>query len=249
MYCMFYLWPLMIQDEMMTLQLICWRLAIMSGCLRPSSGEGLTTPSTARRQQVLRHAAASHVALSGLLERPVYFSSASSVLSDIEQHLNDAGKKQARWRGMTDMASSSQRLSAGSTASIEEAIHVSLLCRELHALEDGVLAKGSSALQELRQRASDLEQELAAGAQTCRHAKEDLATSQRAVLAKSAALERAETETVREKSRCGALMKQLAEVQGERYIAVRRLESEVAGRADVQARLTQTEQTLTSSRE
>ena len=192
----------------------------------------------------MRAAAASHVALSGLLERPLSLSSASAVLSDLEHHLSDAGRKQARWRD--ELGATSQRLSgAPAPPPSQEAVHVSLLRRELHSLEEKAQRAGTPQRQrqaeELRQRVAGLEQELAAGTHACWRAKEDLGASQRALHAKSVALERVETEMVKEKGRAAALLKQLSEAQGERDAATRRLSVEASQREEAEVRLRRSE--------
>ena len=56
-----------------------------SGDAAPSA---TVTPATARRKEALRQAAASHVALSGLLERPLSHTSADAVLGELELQLD-----------------------------------------------------------------------------------------------------------------------------------------------------------------
>lgn len=161
---------------------------------RKSDIQHLSTPSNARRQEVLRHAAASHVALSGLLERPLSFPSASTAISTLEQQLMGPGKTHELLRGVSsekrsehdrrsDLSLYSRQLLAPRTAPLtDEALHVSLLCSELRALEEDVLGRfyleRQRQLDEMRLRASDLEQELAAGTRACRRAKEELAQAQ-----------------------------------------------------------------------
>ena len=106
-----------------------------------------TVGARSARLAVLKHAAATHVALSGFYEAPTTphrqyqqqgttpTASASDVLRELEAHLLHAEQKPKRLGG----GWSSSEFGVRST---EDAVHVSVLRREMHALEDRLFSKG-----------------------------------------------------------------------------------------------------------
>ena len=106
-----------------------------------------TVGARSARLAVLKHAAATHVALSGFYEptTPHHHqqqpqgttppASASDVLRELEAHLLHAEQKPKRLGG----GWSSSEFGVRST---EDAVHVSVLRREMHALEDRLFSKG-----------------------------------------------------------------------------------------------------------
>ena len=106
-----------------------------------------TVGARSARLAVLKHAAATHVALSGFYEPTTPHqhhhqqqgttppASASDVLRELEAHLLHAEQKPKRLGG----GWSSSEFGVRST---EDAVHVSVLRREMHALEDRLFSKG-----------------------------------------------------------------------------------------------------------